>query len=112
MLGGSADVNLIVVNLNLETRGQKGVETNDEVWMSLEEVGDTADYTWRVNALESGLRGRRRRRRRVKEKEREGREEEGEGRGRRERGEEEGGEERGEERGRGEGGGGTREQKT
>ena len=99
MLGGSTDVNLIVVNLNLETRGQKGVETNDEVWMSLEEVGDTADYTWRVNALESGLRGRRRRRR-----ERGGR--------RRERGEGEEGEERGEERGRGEGGGGTREQKT
>ena len=51
VLGGSADVNLIVVNLNLETRGQEGVETNDEVWVSLEEVGDTADYTWRVNAF-------------------------------------------------------------
>ena len=51
MLSGSTDVNLIVVNLNLKTWGQEGVETNDEVWVSLEEVGDTADYTWRVNAF-------------------------------------------------------------
>ena len=51
MLGRSTDVNLIVVHLNLETRGKQSVETNDEVWVSLEEVGDTADYTWRVNAF-------------------------------------------------------------
>ena len=51
MLGRSTDVNLIVVYLNLETRGKESVETNDEVWVSLEEVGDTADYTWRVNAF-------------------------------------------------------------
>ena len=46
-----------MVHLNLETRGKESVETNDEVWVSLEEVRDTADYTWRVNALESGWRG-------------------------------------------------------
>lgn len=51
-LAGSGHINQIIgLNLNLVARRQEGVEAHDEVWMALEELGDSADHTWCINAL-------------------------------------------------------------
>lgn len=51
-LAWSGHVNQIIgLNLNLVARRQESVEAHDEVWMALEELGDSADHTWRINAL-------------------------------------------------------------
>lgn len=50
-LAGSGHINQIIgLNFNLVARRQEGVEAHDEVWMALEELGDSADHTWCINA--------------------------------------------------------------
>ena len=50
MLGGAADVDLVLVHLDLEARGEEGVEPDDQVGVTFEEVGDPADHPRGVNA--------------------------------------------------------------
>lgn len=50
-LARSGHINQIVgLNLNLVARRQEGVEAHNEVWMAFEELGDSADHTWCINA--------------------------------------------------------------
>ena len=50
VLGGATDVDLVLVHLDLESRGKEGVETHNQVRMALEQVGDSADNPRSVNA--------------------------------------------------------------
>ena len=51
VLGRTADVDLVVVHLDLEARGEERVEAYDEVGVALEEVRHTTDHPWSVNAV-------------------------------------------------------------
>ena len=50
VLSRAADVDLVLVHLNLKPRWQEGVEPHYQVWVALEEVGHTADHPRRVDA--------------------------------------------------------------
>ena len=49
VLSGTTDINLVLVDLDLEPRRKEGVESNNQVWVALEEVGYSADHAWGVN---------------------------------------------------------------
>ena len=54
VLGGAADVDLVLVHLDLEARGEEGVEAHYQVRVTFEEVGDPADHPRSVDAGERG----------------------------------------------------------
>ena len=47
---------LVGLDLDLVARRQEGVESHYEVWVALEELGDTADHTWSVDAVKVNVR--------------------------------------------------------
>ena len=49
VLRRATDVDLVVVNLDFEPRGEKCVESHNEVWVTAKQVGDTTYDSWRID---------------------------------------------------------------
>lgn len=47
---------LVGLDLDLVAGRQEGVESHDEVWVALEELGDTADHARSVDAVKVNVR--------------------------------------------------------
>ncbi len=50
VLGWSTDVDLILVDLYLKTGREEGIEPHYQVRVTFEQVGNTTDHSWCVNA--------------------------------------------------------------
>ena len=42
-------IGVIGLHLDFVARWEESVETDDEIWMAFEEIGDSVDNTWGVN---------------------------------------------------------------
>ncbi len=51
VLGGARDVDLVLVNLNLEAGREERVEPDNQVWVALEQAGDSTDHPRGVDAV-------------------------------------------------------------